>query len=239
MPDHPTTQNQDGLEARDSGLLLRVIADAIPASMAYFEAETLRCRFANERYARATGHTTASILGLTARETIGEDVWQSIQPHVERCTSGQPVRYTRPHRDAEGSQRMLEVHLIPHLQDGKQFGTFVLINDITHHWQAERAVRDSEERMRKFSAATEEAIVFHRDGYITDGNEALERLCGYPLSEVLGTIVFDYICPEHRATAIAYTRAQREDPYEVSILHRDGHAIPIEVVGKTMPIDGQ
>ena len=83
MPDHPTTQNQDGLEARDSGSLLRVIADAIPASMAYFEAETLRCRFANERYARATGHTTASILGLTARETIGEDVWQSIQPHVE------------------------------------------------------------------------------------------------------------------------------------------------------------
>lgn len=239
MPDHPTTQNQDGLEARASGSLLRVVADAIPASMAYFEAETLHCRFANERYARATGHTTDSILGLTARETVGEAVWQSIQPHVERCTSGQPVRYTRPHRDAEGSQRMLEVHLIPHLQGGKQFGTFVLINDITHHWQAERAVRDSEERMRKFSAATEEAIVFHRDGYITDGNEALERLCGYPLSEVLGTMVFDYICPEHRATAIAYTRAGREDPYEVSIRHRDGHAIPIEVVGKTMPIDGQ
>ena len=49
MPDHPTTQNQDGLEARDSGSLLRVIADAIPASMAYFEAETLRCRFAKTR----------------------------------------------------------------------------------------------------------------------------------------------------------------------------------------------
>ena len=107
MPDHPTTQNQDDLEARASGSLLGVVADAIPASMAYFEAETLRCRFANERYARATGHTTASILGLTARETIGEDVWQSIQPHVELCTSGQPVRYTLPHRDAEGFRRYL------------------------------------------------------------------------------------------------------------------------------------
>ena len=65
MPDHPTTQNQDGLEARDSGSLLRVIADAIPASMAYFEAETLRCRFANERYARATGHRVARLVNLS------------------------------------------------------------------------------------------------------------------------------------------------------------------------------
>jgi len=97
-------------------------------------------------------------------------------------------------------------------------------------------VRQSEERMRKFTEATDEAIVFHRDGLITDGNEALTRLTGYSLQEVTGLSIFNFISPEWRATALEYTRSGREDPYEVTIQHKDGHAIPVEVVGKTMPL---
>ena len=96
-------------------------------------------------------------------------------------------------------------------------------------------VRQSEERMRKFSEATDEAIVFHRDGIIIDGNEALTRLTGYPLHEVLGLSIFSFIHPEYRSIALEYTRSGSEHPYEVAITHKDGHNIPVEVVGKTMP----
>ncbi|MBO9677146.1 MAG: EAL domain-containing protein [Acidovorax sp.] len=239
MPDSSTAQDQDGFDARASESLLRLIADAVPASIAYFEEGSLRCRFANERYARSNGHTTASILGKTVREAIGEPAWEVIQPYVQRCLQGEQVQYTRLHTLPDSQQRMIEVNLIPHFDASRLVGAFVLIHDITHHWLAERAVRESEERMRKFSAATEEAIVFHRDGVITDGNEALERLTGYGIPEVRGHMVFDYISPEYRAAAIDYTQSAREDPYEVSILHRDGRPIPVEVVGKTMPINGE
>jgi diguanylate cyclase (GGDEF)-like protein/PAS domain S-box-containing protein len=114
-------------------------------------------------------------------------------------------------------------------------GAFVLINDITERWRAESMVRQSEERMRKFSEATDEAIVFHRDGIIIDGNEALTRLTGYPLHEVLGLSIFSFIHPEYRSIALEYTRSGSEHPYEVAITHKDGHNIPVEVVGKTMP----
>nr|WP_296340163.1 GGDEF and EAL domain-containing protein [uncultured Acidovorax sp.] len=220
-----------------SDALLRLIADSVPALMAYYDLPGLRCQFANQGYAAYNGHSTESILGLTVQEAIGDKAWQAIQPHVDRCSHGERVKYTREQTLPNGEVRMIEVNLIPHFDGaGQQLGSFVLITDITERWRAEREVRQSEERMRKFTEATDEAIVFHRDGLITDGNEALTRLTGYSLQEVTGLSIFNFISPEWRATALEYTRSGREDPYEVTICHKDGHAIPVEVVGKTMPL---
>ena len=220
-----------------SDALLRLIADSVPALMAYYDLPGLRCQFANQGYAAYNGHTTESIIGLTVQEAIGDRAWQAIQPHVDRCSHGERVKYTREQTLPNGEVRMIEVNLIPHFDGaGQQLGSFVLITDITERWRAEREVRQSEERMRKFTEATDEAIVFHRDGIITDGNEALTRLTGYALPEVVGLSIFNFISPEWRAVALDYTRSGREDPYEVTIRHKDGHAIPVEVVGKTMPL---
>ena len=221
-----------------SDALLRLIADSVPALMAYYEVPGLRCLFANQGYAAYNGHTTESILGLTVQEAIGEKAWESIQPHVERSTRREHIKYMREQTLPNGEVRMIEVNLIPHFDeaDARQLGSFVLITDITERWRAERQVRQSEERMRKFTEATDEAIVFHRDGIITDGNEALTRLTGYALPEVMGVSIFNFISPEWRALALDYTRSGREDPYEVTLRHKDGRPIPVEVVGKTMPL---
>lgn len=220
-----------------SDALLRLIADSVPALMAYYDLPGLRCQFANQGYAAYNGHTTESIIGLTLQEVISDKAWAAIQPHVERSIRREHVKYTHEQTFPNGEVRMIEVNLIPHFDaHSQQLGSFVLITDITERWRAERTVRQSEERMRKFTEATDEAIVFHRDGIITDGNEALTRLTGYSLQEVTGLSIFNFISPEWRATALEYTRSGREDPYEVTICHKDGHAIPVEIVGKTMPL---
>ncbi len=217
--------------------LLRLIADSVPALMAYYTLPDLHCRFANQRYAAYNGHTPESILGLTVKQAIGDKAWWAIKPYVEQSLRGEHVKYTREQTLPNAETRMIEVNLIAHRGDaGETIGSFVLINDITERWNAERTVRQSEERMRKFTEATQEAIVFHRGGLIIDGNEALSRLTGYALQEVLGTSIFDFISPEWRDTALEYTRQGREDPYEVSLRHKDGHTIAVEVVGKTMPL---
>ena len=219
-----------------SDALLRLIADSVPALMAYFDLPGLRCQFANQGYAAYNGHSVASIVGLTMQEAIGNKAWLAIQPYIERSTRGEHVKYMREQTIPSGESRMIEVNLIPHFSPQKQqLGSFVLITDITDRWQAESTVRQSEERMRKFTEITDEAILFHRDGLITDGNDALTRLTGYTLPEVMGLSIFNFISHEWRAVAYEYTRAGREDPYEVTIRHKDGHTIPVEVVGKTMP----
>lgn len=219
--------------------LLRLIADSVPALIAYYEVGSLRCQFANRRYAEYNGWTPQTILGKTVREAIGEAAWRVIEPHVKQVVAGQTVNYVRPQVLPNGEQRVIEVNLIPHFDDAQvQLGAFVLINDITTQWQAERAIRDSEERLRKLADATTEGIVFHHQGVITDSNEALQRLLGYPLGDMVGRTILDFIPEAWRQTVSEYTQSGREDPYEAAVLDQQGREIPVEIVGKTMPYEG-
>lgn len=237
MPDiQPRIPNAEEVPAS----LLRLVADSVPALMAYYEYGTLRCRFANRRYAEYNGWTPQTILGHTVREVIGEPAWTAIEPQVQAVIRGEEVRYVRQQTLPDGGERVIEVSLLPHFSDdGPQIGAFVLINDITESWHAERTIRESEERMRKFFAASSEGIVFHRDGVMTDVNEALLRLIGYPMDAMIGRNTIEFVDEAWRPSVSERMREQYEEPYEAAIVHRDGHVIPVELVGKRMRWGGQ
>ena len=222
--------------------LLRLLADAVPVMLAYFESAGMRCVFANQRYAQFAGLTPSSIVGRVVRDVIGDAAWQAILPYVEQALAGHTAHYIRDHVLPSGEVRTLESSLVPHLAPPAEggapavVGAFVLVTDITHHRQAERAVQESDERMRKFAAATEEGIAFHTDGVIMDCNEALQRLTGYARSELVGRPIIDFVLPEFRPVVRDYVQREREDPYEVAVRHKSGHTVQFEAVGKTMPL---
>ncbi|MFH1044443.1 MAG: EAL domain-containing protein [Pseudomonadota bacterium] len=111
--------------------------------------------------------------------------------------------------------------------------------DITRHQLAEQAKRDSEERMRKFAAATNEGIFFHQDGIVTDVNEALLAIMGYAREEMIGRSVLAFVPAQRREEAADYIGAGREDPYEAEVVHKNGYNIPVELVGKTLHLKGE
>ena len=222
------------------GSLLRLVADSVPALIAYYEVGTLRCRFANRRYAEYNGWTPRTILGKTVREAVGEQAWSVIEPHVRTVIGGQEVRYIREQTLPDGGQRIIEVSLIPHFADaGTLMGAFVLINDITTAWHAERTIRESEERMRKFMEASSEGILFHRDGVITDVNEALVELVGHPAHALIGRRAIDLVPEEWQATVSEHIESQRDESYEITITHADGRRIPVEIVAKMLHYGGE
>jgi len=221
--------------------LLGLIAQAVPVMLAYYvrEPSGLRCSFANQRYADFMGRKIDAVVGASAQDTLDAQTWQQIQPAVQRALAGEAVQHVCKQADANGRARVLEFSLRPDLGTrtgpAAAAGLLVLVNDITERQAAEQAVRQSEERMRKFAEATEEGLVFHRDSCIVDANDSLLRMTGYQLAEVLGRPIFDFIQPEYRDLAREYTRREREYPYELAMRHKDGHSIPIEAVGRTMP----
>ena len=237
LPSQAGTQEGAGGKG-DSGLL-RLVADSVPALIAYYEPRTLRCVFANKAYAESNGWTSASIIGKTVREAIGDAAWRVIEPQVERVLKGETVEYIRPMTLPNGEQRTIEVHLIPHFDTQAQLlGAFVLITDITRHQLAEQAIRESAERMRKFAAATTEGIFFHKDSILIDVNQALLNIMGYAREDMIGHHTLEFVSPEWHQTMIDYVSEQREDPYEAEVLHQDGHRIAVELVGKTVIVDG-
>ena len=222
----------------DADSLLRLVADSVPAMMAYYNID-LKCRFANRRYAEANGFTVDSILDQTVRQVVGEEAWRQIEPHVGRVQAGQAVCYVREQVMPGGETSAIEVNLIPHFSDtGAQTGAFVLITEITRQWRAERALRESETRMRKFVQASNEGIMFHRDGLVTDVNEALLRMGGYEMADLIGRPVLEFAPPEWRPTIIDRIRGKSEEPYEAEMLLKNGERLPVELTGKSMS-DGE
>jgi diguanylate cyclase (GGDEF)-like protein/PAS domain S-box-containing protein len=219
---------------------IRMLADNVPVLIAYYDRNDLRCRFANKAYAQTWGWDVNSIVGKPLVEIIGAEGYREIKPHVDRVLTGEPVRYERTIRDAQGHERVLEVNLRPQMHpDGTALAAFVLIQDITRHREAERQVRESEERLRKFADATRAGIVFHEDGKITDCNEALLTLTGYSFDELVGSDIIQYVPPERRDEALENVRTGYERPYESEIVAKDGTVIPVEFEGRVMPLEGK
>lgn len=220
--------------------LLRLVANSVPALMAFYDSDTFRCLFANAGYARTFGFDEQSILGRSLEAIIGPEAMRIIEPHIALLRQQQ--RSTRYERQLDTPQgpRWLDVQLLPHLAaDGVLDGAFVLINDITPRREAELALRQSEERLSKFMDASVEGIVFHEDGIVTDANLPLQRLVGYSLAEMLGRKALDFIAPDQVPRAMEMVAKGSELSYESALMHRDGSRIPVEFIVRMAERGGQ
>ena len=220
---------------------LRLLCNNVPVAMAYFEHPGDICRYANQGYAAMFGHTETSILGLSVPQIIGEAAAALIQPKVkqvlqERCGAS----YERRLIDAQGTQRDVEVHLLPHgAESGTPVGAYVLISDITRHRLAEAALRESEERLAKFMHVSVEGIVFHKGGFVTDVNPPLLELVGYTLPELLGRSTLEFVAEDERERVRAVMASGAEIAYDSALVHRDGRRIPVEFIVRTLQYQGE
>jgi diguanylate cyclase (GGDEF)-like protein/PAS domain S-box-containing protein len=223
-----------------SGALLRLLADNVPALISYYSADGMRCEFANDAYARTYSSDTASIIGKPVVEIIGETAFATIKPYIEDVMLGNSASYERPLNFPNGQPGVIEVTLVPHFgTDRSVQGAFVLINDISRHRAAEQALRDSEERLRKFSDATSEGIVFIDNGLIVDCNEAAAHMVRLSAADLIGRPNAAFIAPESIEVVVNNIRSRFERPYEVTLLRADGSRFAAELVGKDIVSRGK
>lgn len=227
--------------ADEAGQLFHLLADNVPALIALYDAADYRCRFANKAYAQSFGFDPQSIIGRSFGEVIGEEARALIQPQVDRVIAEQTaVSYERRMSGPGGEARWIEVSLLPHVDDqGATRSVFVLIIDITKRYLADKAVRESEERLSKFMQATLEGIVFHRDGVITDANPPLCALLGYTLGELKGRPALAFVAEDELPKVSQVMNERRETRYETAVVHRSGERIPVEFIVRTMERDGE
>jgi diguanylate cyclase (GGDEF)-like protein/PAS domain S-box-containing protein len=227
-------------DARAEAQRFALLADSVPALIAYYEAKRLSCVYANQQYAKTFGLDPVSIIGRTFAEVVGPQAAAEIQPRVDRMLShAEPASYERKLVAADGAPRWMEVSLVPHVDGGVIVGAFVLISDISHHRLIEAALRESEERLSKFMDASVEGIVFHRDGVITDVNVALVSMLGFSREQMVGHPILDFVAPEHQSRVQSVMDAASEQRYELVAVTADGQRIPVESIGRTITRRGE
>lgn len=221
---------------------LELAFEHLPVMVAYHgPGASGRCLFANRRYAELFGLDPQAIIGMPARQILGNTRMREILREARsRLERGVSVVQPCDLRKRDGTWMRLEVSMVPgkDRESGRQ-GTFVLMMDITERYAAERALRESEVRLSKFMEATAEGLVFHEDGVITDINPVACDMLGRPPEQLKGRQFMDFLTPDNRASVADVVRQRGDATCESEILDAQGDRIAVEVTGRTMLRNGE
>ncbi|MEQ1827127.1 MAG: PAS domain S-box protein [Pirellula sp.] len=149
-------------------------------------------RFVNEAMCRITGYREDELVGQTPRVLQGEQVNRTeMQLLKSELAAGRPFLCETVNYRKDGTTYDAELFITPLFDDAGHRTNFVSIHrDITARKQAERALRQSEERIRAILRTAADAIItIDRRGLIIEANLATERMFGFTQSELHGANV--------------------------------------------------
>jgi PAS domain S-box-containing protein len=110
--------------------------------------------------------------------------------------------------------------------------------------RAEKVLQEAEEKYRTLVEYANDAIVVLRQGKTIYRNPVHVKLLGYSIDETADRSFLETVAPEDRERVWEYhTRRLRgepvPDPYELTLLTRDGRRVPMEVKARVIEYQGQ
>jgi len=199
----------------------------------------------NDRFCQMTGYSAAELVGKSSRMLYpSEDEFDRVgtgQYNQIRTSGTGSIETWWVKKDGTAiSILMGSTPLDPaNISGGITFTAL----DITGRKQAEKALRESEDRYRKLVEISPEAVILHRDGKIIYVNPAAIRLFGAGRSdELIGKDILDIVAPASRnsvqATIALDIAGETTPPMELQILRVDKKPVMIEGRGVSTFIDG-
>jgi PAS domain S-box-containing protein len=131
---------------------LASVSNAVPALISYVDTEG-RYRFCNRTYTEWFGVRAEDIVGRSMREVLGEQAWQTVEPHLQAALAGETADFEAEARYARGRTRWIHAIYTPDRDGhGRVVGVVVMVSDITARKRAEEALREEDRRKDEFLA---------------------------------------------------------------------------------------
>ncbi|MDQ0036711.1 diguanylate cyclase (GGDEF)-like protein/PAS domain S-box-containing protein [Variovorax boronicumulans] len=198
---------------RESEHRLRMVTDHLPALISYLDRD-LRFRFANKAYQDWFDVHPEQLLGLSLREFYGDEAWAQMEPHMRAALAGRQVTYER-RLATPGGRRDIQATLVPERNErGEVVGLYTLDSDITAHHEAEKALQESEARLRTVADAlpmrvayidAEERYRFNNLAYERGFGLSRDQIQGHTVRELLGEPAYQTVQPHIRAALAGET----------------------------------
>ena len=114
---------------------------------------------------------------------------------------------------------------------------------IAERKRVEAALRESEERYRELFENARDAMYVHDlQGTYISINHAAEKLSGYSREEIVGHNFAEFVAVEHinnvRNRFCGKLAQRGETTYEVEVIAKDGHRVPVEVSSRAIYENG-
>ncbi len=214
----------------------------------YFEVDLAgNFTFANPSMCRILGYARKELLGMNNRSyTSPETAEKMYQIFNTIYRTGKPATvldYELIGKD--GSTRILELSAsLMRDQSGEPAGFRGVARDVTDRQQAERDLRESEEKFRNVTEKSLTSIVVYQEGRIVYCNPAGLELLGYEASELEGEEITMVVRPEDRAEIVSIARAREagEDVpprREWQLVRKNGTTVWVDMLSVSTVFQGK
>ncbi|TWB20421.1 signal transduction histidine kinase [Nitrospirillum amazonense] len=150
-------RNEEAL--RDSERRIRLVTDAMPALIAYADADE-RYQFVNAPYRQWLRRPETAILGRRMRHVLAPAFYERSRAYIRRALAGQTVSFEvelTPTGDPDNlaEPRYAHVTFVPHIglphadQDRVILGLFTLMQDVTERRRADAAIKEANETLER------------------------------------------------------------------------------------------
>lgn len=120
----------------------RLILDALPAQIAYINNRN-EFVFVNRSYAEMFGLDKASVVGRSAPEILGPEMYAEVEPYIQRALAGKQSTYEH-HLQRSGQDIMTRRTLLPFYDNEAQVSGFLNLSiDITQEVQAKERLAEA------------------------------------------------------------------------------------------------
>jgi PAS domain S-box-containing protein len=131
------------------------------------------------------------------------------------------------------------LHLVAQQLSNLAFQNIQQAREITRRKHAEKALQESEERLRLLSDATFEGIAITENGIFIDVNDQFLQMHQYRREELIGVPVLTVIAPRSREVVANAFRFDNFGPYQHFALRKDGTEIIVEARARLLHIDNR
>jgi len=215
-----------------SEALSRLLSDAVPMLISYVDTQG-RYVSVNRRYAEWFGGSVEAFQGRHVTEVIGPPAWGAIRPYVERALAGEPQSFEADVPYERLGTRTVRASYTPDRDAaGRVRGFVAMVNDVTALKDAERALRESEERYRLVLANSLDALLLTEpNGVILSANAAACSMFGRSEEEIRRAGRASIIDESDPRLAAALAERARTGSFKGDLtgLRADGTGFPIEV----------
>lgn len=215
----------------------RAVFDAVPEAILSVDARQ-RIVLANPAAARIFGHPSDSLPGRPLDDLIParhrQSHARSVDAFAQRDGAARPMgrRADVAGLRADGVEFPAEATISANLSGHAPVYTVVL-RDITERVNAERALKDSERRLRTVLEALPDAVFVNSQGRVSYVNSGAERMFGAHAADLLGHDALSMFRPDFRAPIqqrieTLLTGGTAAPAARVMVLTQDGRSVEAE-----------
>ncbi len=206
---------------------------------------------ANYEFTRQSGYTREEFNSLSDQEILGsihkDDLDGFLKAHGEWCDNNfrDTFRYMYRIINRDGRTLWLDVYYYAELdENGVPYAIDQIHVDITERINAEKLLRESEDKYRSLTESVPAAIFIYSDNKFIYGNEYSAKITGYNVKEMIGKNFWEIVHPDYRdiAKQRGASRLKGEDVqqrYELKILDKKGNEKWLDYCGTPINFQGK